>query len=126
MPPAFSPVEVTGFIHAAKELRVFRLRRDPGRAAVGLRRAGDADVFEHRAVRRKEQGCAAAGRLRRHLRDAVAVAVKRARKRGLRAADAVEPADAAVEGLVVICQRNIRAEQDGLARKGIALLDQLG
>lgn len=74
----------------------------------------------------RNRAAPAAGRLRRHLRDAVAVAVKRARKRGLRAADAVEPADTAVEGLVIVCQRDIRAEQDGLARKGIALLDQLG
>lgn len=94
MPPAFSPVEVTAASFTQPRNCVFfACAAIPAALPLALAVPVTRMFFEHRAVRRKEQGSAAAGRLRRHLRDAVAVAIKCTRKRGLRAADAVEPAD---------------------------------
>ena len=69
-------------------------------------------------VRRANEAAKASQLATAYARDSVRLSVAglvTATYLGLRAADAVEPADTAVEGLVIVCQRDIRAEQDGLA-----------
>ena len=100
-------------------------RNDPGGAAVCLDRAVNADIPDRRGLCRNEKRCAAARRDGRHLRDLVAVAIKRAGKRVLIRADTVPPADAVVKGLVVVHKGNVRAELHGLPGESVALADEL-